>query len=1187
MKNFKQLLLIIFTSILLSLCANSYAGFVKVTPSPTNPVQVVKGRMVYLMFNIQNTSPTATLRNQKLSYTGGVSAATDSCGSTLLPSTNCNVEVAVTDNGSFALKDSDGMGITYPVAIQQVENDTELSALTVASTIEMQANGHASLQVTNNSSTPMGNVTVVAVNGGESKLTWSINPTSVNNCRYLAPSSVCTIDLNLGDVNPNDFSASVVIAGGNTKAATVSVVMPQEGLIQANAVTFNQPGEQNLIFTNNSLYRAKIKDIIPPQPNPVNGVTGIADFTAGGCDDIASGGTCSVTLTAAKSAYGQASYKVIYQIANFKEQSLNVLITVAKVNLAFTNNPINLYPNQPDQPTTITISSGFALLNPSISFDGTPINYAPDTCTTGAVNNCSIILDTTNFNEQGSIIKISAANANDPATADVKIINGLSAEDVQINPSNLKGTLTLNSNGNEATITSIVFEDNEGKISEAAEQPENKCKINTPFSGRCEIVWQAANDTINDHIAKIYYSTSAGQAIQPLVVKIHPNNKLKLFFDSQELGTIRLPANSANTRAVTIKYEADINNGHSAFPWLKPEFDFKVDSPLQQTIVPTNFLDYSNCEGNVMDRDCKITFNTSEITENLTGTLTVSGTNVVPAASVKIYVEKALVVNDLTINAPGTIDFPITNGGVLPVTITEIKLPTTAVTGVTKVNPNDCVQELDPKETCNVKLTVDSSAKGEDAIAIRYTQNNGIGLSLFPNLKVTKTAIKINNEQALNLLPGQSITVPIENTGKFDLTWNPAADIKIVGTQEVTIQQASEKPCSAPSLSIGDKCNIVLTASPTVTQDPSINLQISGPGINLDQVTKPISIYLPHLMILGQTTGGYTYVLFDNNGSWSAIKLANTFNPRFMAGGNNIYLAIGSNSHVYRSSNGVTWADQGMIEQIQTLSNALTYANGKFIVLGKDAQKEWVSASSVDGNKNWRISSFNITTGTLSDVVWGNDEYLAVGTEDSTKGSIYKANSADLSWNKDLPNNMPFTAVAYGKDRFIVVGKTNANIGQSLTKINSQAWQTTPAKIDEGFTPREIVYGGGTDKLFVVIGNLTNGAGAIYTSADGAAWAAATPQPEGINFGINSIVWDGSQFIAVAKQGSKGVILTSANGKVWTIVDPTSLSQGVEFNKLIVAENVSDDIENNPAFAAQYKQQVKKRRHFWDFLKIK
>lgn len=133
---------------------------------------------------------------------------------------------------------------------------------------------------------------------------------------------------------------------------------------------------------------------------------------------------------------------------------------------------------------------------------------------------------------------------------------------------------------------------------------------------------------------------------------------------------------------------------------------------------------------------------------------------------------------------------------------------------------------------------------------------------------------------------------------------------------------------------------------------------------------------------------------------------------------------------IFTSTDAVVWNRIELPANLWGRINGLTWANNKFVAVGKNSYPFIIS--SADGI-NWGNEAFtNEIQGELIDIVWNGSQYAAVGYEVS-------ATSADgINWSFAKASNMGLTGITWSGKHYIAVGIAGimkSNDGLSWTKI--------------------------------------------------------------------------------------------------------------------------------------------------------
>lgn len=205
----------------------------------------------------------------------------------------------------------------------------------------------------------------------------------------------------------------------------------------------------------------------------------------------------------------------------------------------------------------------------------------------------------------------------------------------------------------------------------------------------------------------------------------------------------------------------------------------------------------------------------------------------------------------------------------------------------------------------------------------------------------------------------------------------------------------------------------------------------------------------------------------------------------------------------------------GPWERVDGVSAAgMTHGNGLFAAVSKYGTVH----TSPDG-KTWSQKATEL--GSLDDVVWTGNQFLAVGCSGALATSL-----DGLTWTpRSFPSsNACLRAVAWNGTQYAAVGTDSNLSGQVWTSYDGLNWvfRTGAEQLND------IVWNG---FLFVAVGYN----GRVLTSADGTDWSFNNV---GSNVQLSGIAWDGSRFMAVSN--SADFAFSSTDGVSW-IVHPNSI----------------------------------------------
>ena len=242
-----------------------------------------------------------------------------------------------------------------------------------------------------------------------------------------------------------------------------------------------------------------------------------------------------------------------------------------------------------------------------------------------------------------------------------------------------------------------------------------------------------------------------------------------------------------------------------------------------------------------------------------------------------------------------------------------------------------------------------------------------------------------------------------------------------------------------------------------------------------------------------------------------------------IAYGNDKFVAVSENGDIAYSSDGNNWIQVNALS-IRNRWRSVTYGDNKFVatsVGNSDNNYNINAAYSTDGI-NWTLTSMPFN-GSWPLVTYGNGRFVSV----SSKG-IAAYSTDGINWTQTtfpiLLEGSNMISIAYGNRMFVVAGyclDRNANLKESSAAYSTDGINWTQVSLPVSGNWAAIAYG--ADK-FVIVGR--NGAPIIYSS-DGITWYETT-NPD---IDTYSMTYGANKFVAV---GGGGRIQWSNDGIAWT-----------------------------------------------------
>ncbi len=166
-----------------------------------------------------------------------------------------------------------------------------------------------------------------------------------------------------------------------------------------------------------------------------------------------------------------------------------------------------------------------------------------------------------------------------------------------------------------------------------------------------------------------------------------------------------------------------------------------------------------------------------------------------------------------------------------------------------------------------------------------------------------------------------------------------------------------------------------------------------------------------------------------NNGTWTTRHTGGSY-LRSVAYGGGVYIAVGENGTIRRSTNGTTW---NLVTSGTTRAlNSVAYGGGKFVVMGHLLNTTgspivltspdgltWTDTTAGSGVESWQD---------LRNVIWTNDRFIASGWYGKVRCSLDLGTT--FSTTRTTSDDTP--GLAYGNGVWFAAGRRNANTGSEV-----------------------------------------------------------------------------------------------------------------------------------------------------------
>ena len=242
-----------------------------------------------------------------------------------------------------------------------------------------------------------------------------------------------------------------------------------------------------------------------------------------------------------------------------------------------------------------------------------------------------------------------------------------------------------------------------------------------------------------------------------------------------------------------------------------------------------------------------------------------------------------------------------------------------------------------------------------------------------------------------------------------------------------------------------------------------------------------------------------------------------------MTWSNGQFIAVGVGNTVLTSPDGIVWA---AIQNMSSDIRDVVWGNDQFI-----AVNDRNVLNSSDG-ATWTASYLPDVGGFCAEVTWGNGQFAAVSkksinirygsytllvSSDGKTWTVPFQSSSDLSY-------LGYCAVTWGDGQFVAFSTR----GEVLTSPDGINW--VPYMLDDSsyYSLHAVTWGNGQ---FVAVGDGDR----VQTSLDGITWISHTLDDF---YDLQAVTWGNGQFVAVGRSNDNDqesvVILASLDGVTWT-----------------------------------------------------
>lgn len=320
-------------------------------------------------------------------------------------------------------------------------------------------------------------------------------------------------------------------------------------------------------------------------------------------------------------------------------------------------------------------------------------------------------------------------------------------------------------------------------------------------------------------------------------------------------------------------------------------------------------------------------------------------------------------------------------------------------------------------------------------------------------------------------------------------------------------------------LSDGDRLVIISSNKVEYSDDGGITwTDVTVTGIKSGATAK----YLNGLYITTDQSTNIYHTSSDGV-TWTQRTLPVSTTWYNLAYGNNLYSFVSyDGAHSYTSSDAINWTQRTAPSSIGLTSISMGYAfgNGRFIVGGLYST---VWASSTDASTWSAISNVPGQLRYYGVSVAGSRLYVCTDTT-----SAFYSDDEGVSWTAITMPADELYYVAYKSGTYVAIGYGNHAYTSSSGTGSWTQRSFTALPNDGTWYANGLIHNGTTFVTYSYFGNYTY----YYTSPDGVTWTQRQFPSMPVNAGPNSMIWDGSKFVAPMYGDSS--VYTSSDGTSWT-----------------------------------------------------
>ena len=228
-------------------------------------------------------------------------------------------------------------------------------------------------------------------------------------------------------------------------------------------------------------------------------------------------------------------------------------------------------------------------------------------------------------------------------------------------------------------------------------------------------------------------------------------------------------------------------------------------------------------------------------------------------------------------------------------------------------------------------------------------------------------------------------------------------------------------------------------------------------------------------------------------------------------------------------ASGTVWTEQSNPKDFRL--NAVDFDGTTWCALGITDGTDTYMVTSTDA-VTWTEKAHGTGTTFMNGIIFAESLWVAVGNADGGDSKIITATSATGTWTeRTSPTDSRLSDITHGNGVFVAVGNAEGAEPFAVYSLNgTTSWTRGIVTSIPADLLIDVAYGAG---VFCAVGQTL----VMSSSDDGVNWTDRTSSLPRSTEIMNSIIWDGAQFVAL---GGNGNVWTSSNGTTsWTELSTT------------------------------------------------